>query len=102
MKRNIDCLGIDFISEMDKMSLIELESHKRTILCDQKKEARQKSRALWMIYGDDNTHFFHKFAAHRKNLNSIWKINDDSGNLVEGSEAIAEAGIHHFEFLFKE
>ena len=55
-----------------------------------------------MIYGDDNTPFFHKFAAHRKNLNTIWKIHDDSSNLVEGVEAIAEVGIQHFEELFKE
>ena len=84
------------------MYLIELESRKRNILCYWGKEARQKSRALWMICGDDNTPFFHKFAAHRKNLNSIWKINDDSGNPVEGSKAIAEARIHHFESMFKE
>ena len=55
-----------------------------------------------MICGDDNAPFFHKFVAHRKNLNTIWKINDDYGNLVEGFEAIAKVGIHHFEFLFKE
>ena len=44
--------------------------------------------------------FFHKYATHRKNINSIWKIKDDSGNLVEGSEAIVEVGIQHFESLF--
>ena len=55
-----------------------------------------------MLCGDDNTPFFHNFVAHRKNLNSIWKIKDDSGNLVEGSEDIAGAGIHHFESLFQE
>ena len=55
-----------------------------------------------MICGDENAPFFHTFTAHTKNLNTIWKINDDSSNLVEGVEAIAEAGIQHFEFLFKE
>ena len=53
-----------------------------------------------MLCGDDNTHFFHKYAAHRKNLNSIWKIEDDNGNLVEGFEAIVGVGVHHFESLF--
>ena len=74
----------------------------RELLFYQEKEARQKSRALWLICGDENAPFFHKFAAHRKNLNTIWKIHDDSSNLVEGVEAIAEAEIQHFEFLFKE
>ena len=39
MKRYFDRLGIGFISEVDKLSLIELESHKRTILCDWEMEA---------------------------------------------------------------
>ena len=89
-------MGIGFPLEMEKLSMIELESRKRTILCDREKEARQKSRVLWLVCGDDNTPFFHKSVAHRKNLNSIWKFYDDSGNLVEGSEAIAKAGIQHF------
>ena len=37
-----------------------------------------------------------------KFTNSIWKIADAQGNLVEGHESIAGAGVHHFESLFKE
>ena len=102
MKMHIDREGIGFISERDKLSLIELESRKRSILCDREKEARQKSRVLWLLCGDDNTPFFHKYATYRKNINSIWKIKDDSGNLVERYEAIVEVGIQHFESLFQE
>ena len=100
MKVHIDRLGIGFNSKRDKVSMIELEAHKRSILCDREKEARQKSTVLWLLCGDDNTPFFHKYATHRKNINSIWKIKDDSSNLVEGSEAIVEVGIQHFESLF--
>ena len=39
MKRHIVSLGIGFISKMDKLSLIELETCKRTILCDWENEA---------------------------------------------------------------
>ena len=74
MKRYYDRTIIGFISEEDKLSLIELESCKISISCFREKEARQKSRALWLICGDDNTPFFHKFVAHTKNLNTIWKI----------------------------
>ena len=84
------------------MLLIEIESRKRSILIYWEKEAHKKSRALWLICGDDNTPFFHKFDAHRKSLNTIWKLHDDSSNLVEGSEAIVEVGIQHFETLFRE
>ena len=52
--------------------------------------------------GDDNTSFLHKFANHRKNINSIWKIEDDDGLPLEGFESIAKAGVQHFETLFQE
>ena len=101
LKRFHDRHNFGITSVVDKDLLIEIESRKSAILLFREKEARQKSRALWLSCGDDNTPFFHKFAAHRKCRNSIWKLFDDFGNLVEGSEAIAEAGIQHFEILFK-
>ena len=76
--------GFGFLTEEDKVALIKLESRKRKILLDREHEARQKSRAIWLLCGDDNTPFFHKFANQRKNTNSIWKIKDDGGNMVEG------------------
>ena len=82
--------------------MIELESQKRKILLDRENEARQKSRATWILCGDDNTPFFHKYANHRKNVNSIWNIRDDGGNLVEGFEAIVRARVQHFETLFQD
>ena len=91
-----------FSSKVDKISLVELESRKRKILLDREQEARQKSRALWLLCGDDNTPFFHKFSNYRKIVNTIWKIANDEGNLDEGSESIAKEGVQHFESLFQE
>ena len=90
-----------FSFDEDKAALIDLETRKRKILLDQEHEARQKSRAIWLMCGDDNTPFFHKFANQRKNANSIWNIKDDRGDMVEGFEAIAGAGVQHFETLFQ-
>ena len=39
---------------------------------------------------------------YRKDINSIWKIANDEGNLVEGFDSIAGVGIHHFQSLFQE
>ena len=102
LKRYYDRVSFVFTLVEDKLILVELESHKRIILCFKEKGARQKSRALWLICGDDNTPFFHKFAAHRKNINTIWKIQNDFGSFVEGAEDIAFAGIQHFDNLFRE
>ena len=95
-------MGFGFASEEDKSSLVDLESRKRKILLEREQEARMKSKALWLLCGDDNTPFFHKYANNRKIINSIWKITDGDGNMVEGFEAIAEVGVKHFESLFQE
>ena len=50
-------LGHGFASEGDKYSLVELEYHKRKILLNREKEACLKSRALWLLCGDENTLF---------------------------------------------
>ena len=63
--------GFGFSSEADRISLVDLESHRKIILLVREQEARQKSRATYLLCGDDNTSFFHKFANHRKNINSI-------------------------------
>ena len=85
--------GFGFSSKADRISLVDLESRRRIILLVREQEARQKSRATWLLCGDDNTSFFHKFANHRKNINSIWKIEGDDGLSVEGFESIAMAGV---------
>ena len=60
-----------FSTEADRISLVDLESRRRIILLVHEREARQKSRATWILCGDDSTSFFHKFSNHRKNINSI-------------------------------
>ena len=91
-----------FHLNLTKSSLVDLESKTRNILGEREHEGRLKSRALWLLCGDDNTPFFHKYANYKKYINSIWKIADDEGNMVEGFESIAGAGVHHFESLFQE
>ena len=57
---------------------------------------------MWLNSGDDNTSFFHKYANYRKNINSIWNIADDRGNMVEGFDSIVGDRVNHFETLFQE
>ena len=65
-------------------------------------KVRQKSRVVRILCGDDNTAFFHKHVNHRKNINSIWNIQNDDGIQVEGFESISKVGVQHFETLFQE
>ena len=94
-------VGFGYTTEADKDSLYALEARRRNILLDREKEARHKSRAIWLLYGDDNTPFFHKFANNRKFVNTIWKIADDRGNIVEGFEYIAGREYNILKLCFK-
>ena len=42
--------GFGFSTEADRISLVDLESHKRIILLVREQEVRQKSRATWILY----------------------------------------------------
>jgi hypothetical protein len=44
--------------------------------------------------------FFHHFSNHRRNINSIWEIKDDEGNLVSTFQEKAEVGARFFENIF--
>jgi hypothetical protein len=56
---------------------------------------------LWLAAGNNNTKFFHNFANHMKNYNTIWEIIDDEGNMFSSFVDKVEVGAKHFENLFK-
>jgi hypothetical protein len=57
---------------------------------------------IWLKERDNNIKSFHRYAQHRKNQNTIGEIKDWNGDLVSTHEEIAEAGMDHFDALFKE
>jgi hypothetical protein len=61
-----------------------------------------KSQAIWLSEGDNNTKFFNKYAAFRKNFNTIWELEGADGSKVSSFKDIASAGKNHFHYLFKE
>ena len=54
--------------------LRQLEGKKDSLLLKEEKLCRLKSRALWLEEGDENTKYFHRYASHRKNINTIFEI----------------------------
>jgi hypothetical protein len=57
----------------------ELEGRRLKYLLDEEETWRQKSRVIWLRKGDRNTKFFHRYASHRKNQNTIWEMKDGRG-----------------------
>ena len=62
---------------------------------------RLKSIVVWISLGNNNTRFFHYFASNKKNLNSIWELVDENGNLVKGQDQLQNLAKNCFDRIFK-
>jgi len=49
-----------------------LEKARNKFLLEEEERWRLKSRALWIVSGDKNTRFFHRFTSHRRNKKFLW------------------------------
>ncbi|KAK1300868.1 hypothetical protein QJS10_CPB13g01356 [Acorus calamus] len=69
------------------------------ILKTEEIEWRQKSKALWLHAGDNNTKFFHRAANQRRRANRITQINIE-GRLWEEQSEIRANLVEHFKRAF--
>jgi hypothetical protein len=90
------------LSSEEESSLKSLLVLRQDLLAKEESKWRLKSRAIWLKEGDNNGKFYHKFVNFRKNLNSMWKITDQNGQLDKSFEDISRAGRLYFGNLFKE
>jgi len=88
------------LSNAKLTELRQLEDKRAKWLKTEEQEWRIKSRALWIKEGDNNTKFFHQFANYRRNLNTIWEIRDELGNVIVSFEEKAKIEVNFFNNLF--
>jgi hypothetical protein len=78
-----------------------LEKKRIKLLKEKEETWRLKSRAIWLESGDENTKFFQAYAKGRKNVNTIWHLKDQDGNLETSFEGMSLQGKNYFQNLFK-
>ncbi|XP_059454900.1 uncharacterized protein LOC132185097 [Corylus avellana] len=61
---------------------------------------KQRSKHNWYQHGDRNTPFFHAWASHRRRINQIKQVMDESGTLWKKSNEIGAAFVHFYTELF--
>ncbi|XP_074313403.1 uncharacterized protein LOC141648573 [Silene latifolia] len=71
-----------------------------SLLRQEEKFWRQRSRAIWLRDGDRNSKFFHRVASERKQKNFISKVSDEQGRVYEGTEAVSRCDVDYFRELF--
>jgi len=79
-----------------------LELKMRDLLDAIEVEWRLKSSTLWLACGDENTNCFHHQANHRRNLNTIQRMQNREGEGGTSFEYISNSGLEHFVDVYKE
>jgi hypothetical protein len=87
--------GMQRLAEERHLKLLEEERNK--LLVAEEELWRQRSRALWIKSGDQNTKFFHQFASYRRNHKHIWEVIDDHGKVHFGQEALKTEATRYFK-----
>lgn len=92
--------NIGFLTYVLKLSLVQKEKRRKEILEEREALWCPKSRAIWLLSGDENTKFFHAYAKGRKAQNTIWEMQDDRGIKVTNFEGLSSMGVNHFKSIF--
>uniref|UniRef100_A0A803PQ16 DUF4283 domain-containing protein n=1 Tax=Cannabis sativa TaxID=3483 RepID=A0A803PQ16_CANSA len=95
---------IDWLSKSpNMMDWIARQKLEKDLNCvEEKREMywRQRSRALWLKHGDQNTKFFHFKASARRKKNTILGLYDDRGHWRTSEKDLTDIAISYFQHLF--
>jgi hypothetical protein len=89
--RDAEAMQGDYLATRDKMSLL---------LAQEDAYWRQRAKIHWLQNGDSNTKFFHAMASMRKKSNKIWKLQAESGEVVDRQEELRSVAKAYFDTLF--
>lgn len=70
------------------------------LLVNEEQMWKQRSRALWLQEGDNNTRYFHGRASHRFRRNRINTLEDPVGEVCSDEDGIANILVSYYQGLF--
>jgi len=79
-----------------------LELQKRKLLESNEAERRLDSRTLWWACEDEYTNKIHHYANHRRNVNTIWMMQNGEGEEANSFEDLGKLELEHFGDVYKE
>ena len=80
--------------------VLRLKREINDLLSKKEKMWKQRSRALWLHEGDDNTHYFHSQATHRFRQNKIDGMENSMGERCVDENGIANILVEFYQSLF--
>lgn len=98
LQNPIDGIFINFGDQFLK----SLEQERTKILLETEEQWHQRSRAIWLHSGDQNTKFFHNYASFRRNSKFLWELKDEEGQTHSGQENLKKSSFHHFKDFYKD
>jgi len=93
-------MATNSLPESTRLHIQALELKRTKLLTIEEATWNLKSRAIWIKEGDRNTKIFHRCANHRRNINTIWGINDANGNYIQCREDICKHTASHFQLAY--
>lgn len=94
-------IGGIYTSDDHKIRMVSHYAEREKILKEKEETWRLRSRAIWMLEGDENTKFYHKFANGRKAINTIWQLQNEQGQIVNTFSLLAELASSHFKSTYR-
>lgn len=96
-----DSSGATYLAPVDKELYSTLISTRSQILKEREESWCLRSRAIWLVEGDNNTKFYHKFANGRKAINTIWELQNAQGQMITEQQGLVSLANEHFKSIYK-
>ena len=96
-----DNVDDEYLLKSRKMEMINLETRREKIHAQQEYTWCLKSRALWILEGDANTKFFHRYSSFRRNINSIHELRNGEGETRKDIKELKRGAISFFSNIYK-